>query len=633
MSGRINKPDTAADIELRSCLMKKTSFIMIAGAGSGKTTSLIKALKFIEEKEGGILRQEGKKIACITYTTAAEKEILDDVGHDSFFHVSTIHSFLWQLIRPFQMDIKKWVIAKIQSKLQELQETRLAFTTRTRQTTRANNTLDTARYQHIAENIHTVHEFSYETGSKYLEGILGHSDVISMAPTMIIANPLLQIILSNKYPYFFIDESQDTIPDFVNAIKIVQQNVSNFCLGFFGDPMQKIYHTGSGAITLESGWEEIRKPENFRCSKNVLEVLNKVRALGDGLRQTGGRKILIGKGMQPVIGSAQIFILQANDQRSEKINLVRQYLAQHLNDQHWISDHKEADVKVLVIEHRMAASRLNFSELYSAFKDNSTDSLNMSFSEGTSWTLMPFLKYILPLIKAYRNADNFKVVDLLRQYCPLLQKNYLTATGIEPSKVLSELKVHVQAIENFLKAGSTAKVLDLLTYLTSKNLIFLDERLKSRLTKTSTDALEDQETRITDQVIGRFFNCPVIQIWGYDKYINEESPFSTQHSIKGAEFNRVAVILDDEEGRRSTSYSYEKLLGIRSPSDNDTENAAGGRETSLDRTRRLFYVCCSRALTDLAVILFTNNAEAAKKAVIKTGIFERASIKTELDIS
>lgn len=85
MSGRINKPDTPADKKLRNCLKTKTSFVMIAGAGSGKTTSLIKSLKYIEETEGINLRQEGKKIACITYTTAAEKEILDDVGHDSFF--------------------------------------------------------------------------------------------------------------------------------------------------------------------------------------------------------------------------------------------------------------------------------------------------------------------------------------------------------------------------------------------------------------------------------------------------------------------------------------------------------------------------------------------------------------------
>ena len=46
MTSRIGQPDTDADNELRDCLDQKplTSFVMVAGAGSGKTTSLVKAL-------------------------------------------------------------------------------------------------------------------------------------------------------------------------------------------------------------------------------------------------------------------------------------------------------------------------------------------------------------------------------------------------------------------------------------------------------------------------------------------------------------------------------------------------------------------------------------------------------------
>jgi DNA helicase-2/ATP-dependent DNA helicase PcrA len=49
---------------------------------------------------------------------------------------------------------------------------------------------------------------------------------------------------------------------------------------------------------------------------------------------------------------------------------------------------------------------------------------------------------------------------------------------------------------------------------------------------------------------------------GYQKYLNEESAYSTQHGVKGAEFERVMVILNDEEGNMNT-YSYEKLFGIK----------------------------------------------------------------------
>lgn len=46
MTSRIGQPDTQADVELRACLDQRpqTSFVMVAGAGSGKTTSLVKGL-------------------------------------------------------------------------------------------------------------------------------------------------------------------------------------------------------------------------------------------------------------------------------------------------------------------------------------------------------------------------------------------------------------------------------------------------------------------------------------------------------------------------------------------------------------------------------------------------------------
>lgn len=63
--------ETKADIEIKSCLDAKQSFSMIAGAGSGKTTSLVTALEHLRESEGPRLRRDDKKIACITFTNRA----------------------------------------------------------------------------------------------------------------------------------------------------------------------------------------------------------------------------------------------------------------------------------------------------------------------------------------------------------------------------------------------------------------------------------------------------------------------------------------------------------------------------------------------------------------------------------
>lgn len=129
----------------------------------------------------------------------------------------------------------------------------------------------------------------------------------------------------------------------------------------------------------------------------------------------------------------------------------------------------------------------------------------------------------------------------------------------------------------------------------------------------------------------RFLSCPVRQFLPYEVYVAEESPFRTQQGIKGAEFDRVLVVLDDEEGTH-TQFSYEKYLGLKPPSDTDLKNLRDGKETTVDRTRRLFYVSCTRALKDLAVVLFTADPGTAAVSLRHVGIFNDTNILTEANL-
>lgn len=70
------------------------------------------------------------------------------------------------------------------------------------------------------------------------------------------------------------------------------------------------------------------------------------------------------------------------------------------------------------------------------------------------------------------------------------------------------------------------------------------------------------------------------------------------------EFKRVLVVLDGEE-RNHFQFSCEKLFGLKDLSKRDMENVDSGAENVLSRTRRLLYVCCSRARRGLAVVLYT----------------------------
>src|SRR6056297_4342385 len=70
MTSRIGQPNTATDSALHERLASDGNrhFVMVAGAGSGKTTSLVKALAQIERTQGASLRRNGQQVACITYT-------------------------------------------------------------------------------------------------------------------------------------------------------------------------------------------------------------------------------------------------------------------------------------------------------------------------------------------------------------------------------------------------------------------------------------------------------------------------------------------------------------------------------------------------------------------------------------
>ena len=77
MSRRTKSPDTDADKEIHACIksVPPTPFVVTAGAGSGKTTSLIKAIDRVIAEHGATMLVRKQKVACITYTEVAANEI------------------------------------------------------------------------------------------------------------------------------------------------------------------------------------------------------------------------------------------------------------------------------------------------------------------------------------------------------------------------------------------------------------------------------------------------------------------------------------------------------------------------------------------------------------------------------
>lgn len=107
--------------EIYSCLDQFESFIFNAGAGAGKTYSLIESIKFILKTKSKLLRARGQKISCITFTNIAADEIKSRLGNSQLVEVSTIHEMLWSQIKGYKslqlIDIHK---DNLSEKLKEL---------------------------------------------------------------------------------------------------------------------------------------------------------------------------------------------------------------------------------------------------------------------------------------------------------------------------------------------------------------------------------------------------------------------------------------------------------------------------------------------------------------------------------
>ena len=369
--------------------------------------------------------------------------------------------------------------------------------------------------------------------------------------------------------------------------------------------------------TRGDGWNTITKPENFRCPTKVLSVINHIRAEDDRLIQTPGRRIGLDGAERTAEGTARLFIVPTGANRSACLEQVWHWLANANADPLWESDQEDGNVRLLVLVHRIAARRLGFPELYAALNDNGATSLKDGLLEGTAWVLRPFMTYLLPLVLAARAGEDFDVMVKLRSDCPLLSKERLAGQNV--AAVLGRLKTDVDGLVEMLKDESTHSIREVLVFVRDREIASLDERFIPFLTDAEPEELDDGGNSEYASVVA-FLATPAVQLWGYRSYIESQSPFSTQQGIKGSEFKRVLVVLDDEESEYSL-FSYGKYLGIDVLSARDNENIAAGMDSVLDRTRRLFYVCCSRAVKDLAVVLFAPNTRTAQEAVLAKGIF------------
>jgi len=265
--------------------------------------------------------------------------------------------------------------------------------------------------------------------------------------------------------------------------------------------------------------------------------------------------------------------------------------------------------------------------------DDAPSSFKDGFLDGTSWPIKPFLNFILPLVQKNNEGQKFEVVTLARAYSPKLMGENLKSPDLP--KNMKNIKEAIDALSEMMKEDSQATILNVFKHIQESELAVLDSRIVDHINDAvkSEEVPEGEDDPIAIEIASmkKYFSCPAKELWGYQKYFESESPFATQQGVKGAEFDRVLTLLDDEEGTHR-QFSYDKYFGVADLSDTDNENIAQGKDNVIGRTRRLFYVSCSRAKKELIVVYYTNEINKATEKVREMGIFAEGGILTKNDL-
>lgn len=627
-TGIIPKP---VDDQIFNCLNLNdlNSFFLFAGAGSGKTRSLVSVLTRFREKYSEKLLFSGQKVAIITYTNAACDEIIRRLDFDSVFTVSTIHSFAWNLIQPYQNEIREFLEINLVEELKKLEIEQQNSRRKTK--TSEDRIRKIATKQKRLANLSNVRRFNYNPNSEIpTKDSLNHSEVIKLTAHLLSTYSLLQKILICTYPILLIDESQDTHKELIEAFLLIQKTYpKSFSLGLFGDMMQRIYPHGKAGLeqNIPDSWAKPVNYINHRCPKRVIKLINKIRLDVDNHQQIPAKTNEEGIIRFFIVNTANV------SDKAEFETLVVKKMAEISGDEDWKD--KKKRVKTLILEHHMAAKRGNFDKFFEPLYN--IDKLKTGLLDGTLPGITLYANQILPLITALHDDDNFKVCQIIMKNSPLLAENIFN-TNPNPLNIICHVDKFVNRLYSLWNNGNDPLLLDILKEIYLSGLFQIPDILEPIAARAAVpiniDPVSIELDTDRDPVIDAWDEAlmsPFSQFTEYVRYISDESQFGTHQGIKGLEFPRVMVIIDDGCAR-GRSFYYEKLFGAEGRVVKDEKIEEMVNETSVDKTRRLFYVTCSRAKKSLAIVAYTTNPQKVKMNILSHEWFEETEILEDRDI-
>jgi DNA helicase-2/ATP-dependent DNA helicase PcrA len=367
----------------------------------------------------------------------------------------------------------------------------------------------------------------------------------------------------------------------------------------FGDTMQRIYMDGKENLSnsIPNGWEKPEKKMNHRSNKRIIQLANNIRATIDKQKQ------------QPRSDKSEGYVRLFVVPNTVSKDAVEQKVYAQMKD--ITSDEKWTDAsgrKTLVLEHSMAASRLGFVSLNAALSRE----FPQGFRDGTLPELSFLMNVVYQIAQAKQKREDLAVMKIMKKYSPLLKKEYF-AKSTNQKELLASISKEVSELVSLWTNNNQPRCIDVYRKLNKLTLFDLPKSIEEMLSSETEVSSRIQALRIG---LGVSFS----ELISYWNYVQDNTQFSTHQGVKGLEYERVSVIMDDESAGGNL-FSYEKLFGAKQLTDTDKNNQKEGKDNAMTRTMRLFYVTCTRAIESLVIIAYTNNTDAVKKTAVSNGWF------------
>ncbi len=488
----------------------------------------------------------GQQIACITYTEVARDEIIQDIEEHPAILVDTIHAFSWRLISQFQKALRKF-LAEMPDRQEKITE---------------GGGIENKRVE-------------YQLGFFGVEEdkiSLSHDDIPRFMAQML-SEEKFRMHVAYQHPIIFIDEYQDTDKAFMSALAThFLEKKNGPLIGLFGDHWQTIYR-GDFVLTSFPNVEAINKGSNFRSVPVIVNLLNELRP---ELKQEVSKPDAVGEvrffhansytGVRTATAHSKDDLPDGISQAYSSAVIAK------LKDEGWAFTPETT--KILMLTHNALAAEQGYPTIASIFERNE------AFAKKED-ALIEFLADELePLCRAYTAGRYGEMFRILKSG-PDLSEHSDKIDWRKDMDVVGQLR----------KESTIGSILD---YLKSSKRPRLPDKILHReeaIERVGGEPALDEPKTITRH--RKLRDVPYTEVIELIKYLDGETTFATQHSVKGAQFENVLIIL----GGGWNHYKWPQLLDLLETKAITDKNTRG-----FHRARNLFYVAVSRPKKRLAVL-------------------------------